>query len=279
MSFAMEASFKELLVTKGVMKPLIDFMEGQGIVSAKNFADYCLQVEHVKQILVDHVPETRGNRTQMMHLVGIWRDAAADEKLKCESRARGVDEMADIEAPLPVEEVDNLLARFEKYYNFSLAEGEILWSHLLNRLRKEIDRNRHQLIHISKVGSEREAGRSQAAKRFKLSDSVTATFNQRAGASRDVPDNYVFIRLLTILMVGGYALVGCFEDKKHRCIFAPPFCLPGVHQLRSGQGLPVVLEVAQSTGGYARRRGYAVVVVPLPEERPYTGASNGHGKG
>ena len=102
-----------------------------------------------------------------MHLVGFWRDASALIHVQAEQRARG-EENVDLETPLDTAKVDGLANKFESRYGPPLEEDEILWSHLLNRIPKEVDRKNHQVIHIARIGSEQDAGRSMTAKKFKI---------------------------------------------------------------------------------------------------------------
>ena len=100
-------------------------------------------------------------------------------------------------------------------------ETEVLWAHFLGRLKREIDRKTHSLIHLTRVGSEREAGRSVAAKSVRLGERVVASFGESHSRRRSVPSSFVYTELLELLMIGGYAFVGNFPSNTSGDIFAP----------------------------------------------------------
>ena len=135
----------------------------------------------VKDLLVDAVEATKDSRSQLTVLVGLWRDSENAEDEKSKRKASG---LAEVEMELPLDDgiLDDLHARFAARYKFSLKETEVLWAHLLGRLKREFDRKTHSLIHLTRVGSEREAGRSVAAKSVRLGERVVGSFGESHGA-------------------------------------------------------------------------------------------------
>ena len=96
-----------------------------------------------------------------------------------------------MEIPLDGKVAETLLKAFVNTYKFDLSDYEILWPYLLGRLRKEIDSGNHSLIHVDRVGSMRESGRSQAVKRLKLGDATVTTYSVQTWSSREIPHNFV----------------------------------------------------------------------------------------
>ena len=159
---------------------------------------------------MDQVEATKGSRKQATLLVEIWRDASVMCVERVKRKALG-ESSEDLEVPLPEDVATRLHASFEQAYAFSLNEHEVLWSHMLGRIRREIEKKTHSLIRLERCGSEREGGRSSAAKRLKWGSSdVTLSFAaDQPSKDRDINSNFVYVSLLRILMEGGYAVAGC----------------------------------------------------------------------
>ena len=76
--------------------------------------------------------------------MGLWRDAENETQERSKRKATGYTEN-DIETAMDPQLEINLTKRFHASYKFGLSEYELLWSHLLGRLRREIDRGNHSL--------------------------------------------------------------------------------------------------------------------------------------
>jgi len=207
---SMETNFRELLERERVAPELILFMESQGIYSSKVFANFIENRLEVRTLLVDKVDETNSNRAQTAILTGIWRDAENEADERSKRKATGYSDN-DMELPLDEPIIQGLKEKFLSIYSFEFTEAETLWSHLLGRLKREIDRKSHSLIAVARVGSERESGRSEATKRFKLGDGAVMSLSSNSRADREISTNFIYVSLLEILM-NGYALVGSFRD-------------------------------------------------------------------
>ena len=209
----MEHSFRELLVAEQVHPDLIDYLEAKSITTAARLANYCDSRKEVRDLLVDACQATQNDRTQATIVIGLWRDAENETQERSKRKAVGYTE-TDMEVALDPSLEVNLVRRFHTAYKYSLSEHELLWGHLLGRLRREIDRGNHTLIHVKRVGSQRESGRSEAAKKLRLGDAAVVTLAARQSFTREIPHTFVYLILLTILLEGGYAVVGNFVDAK-----------------------------------------------------------------
>ena len=129
----------------------------------------------------------------------------------------------DLEDPLPEGQVDSFTDRFEEYYKFALTDGEILCESLLGRLKREIDRKQQALMKCENARSMRETARTAAGKRLRVATDVTINIATKSGAKgpRAVSSNYIYIALLELVLIGGYALVGCFVPPGKSERYAP----------------------------------------------------------
>ena len=155
----MTHTFRKLLLAEGVNPDLIAHMESKNILSASRLANYCDNRTEVRDVLVNVCRSARDDRGQATILIGLWRNAENETQEKSKRKATGYTD-TDMEVALdPTPEI-HLVKRFSTPYKYSLSEHELLWSHLLGSLRREIDRGNHSLIHVRRVGSQRESGPS-----------------------------------------------------------------------------------------------------------------------
>ena len=70
------------------------------------------------------------------------------------------------------EEVDALNRKFKRDYGYELDSFEILWPHLLGRLKKEIDQKAFSVIALTRCGSEAEGGRNPTTKQWSTAPGV-----------------------------------------------------------------------------------------------------------
>ena len=206
----MDSEFRDLLIRSGVHLDLIDYLEDEAILSESRLEAYISRRDEVQDLLVDKVPATAGSRKQATLLIEIWRDAQVLCVERVKRKAIG-ETSEDLEVPLPEDVAARLQANFERAYDFSLNEHEVLWSHMLGRIRREIEKKTHSLIKVERCGCEREGGRNSAAKRLRWGSSdVTLSFSaEQPCKERDVESNFVYVSLLRILLEGGYAVAGC----------------------------------------------------------------------
>ena len=167
------------------------------------------------------MPQSRGGsnepdlrRTEEARLIKVWREA---EALETARNAKPLDpEEAptpeEMEKPMDLKVVETYNVKFFQLYGFQLSHFEILWSHLLGRISKELKSKNFEVIHIDRVGTLRESGRSKATRRLKLATDVSIpVITTSAAMVRDVSLNYIYFQLLEVLLVGGYALLGTFD--------------------------------------------------------------------
>ena len=100
--------------------------------------------------------------------------------------------------------------RHEEGCGYRLESHEVLWGHLLGRLKRGRDNRSFTTIDVNRVGSQLEAGRSPATKTFAMAQGLVATFNAVAGCVHPVPGNCMFCIPLR-LFLDGYALIGNFS--------------------------------------------------------------------
>ena len=110
---------------------------------------------------MDACNETRDYRGQSTIVVGLWRDAENGTQERSKRKTTGYSKN-DMETAMDPQLEINLTKRFHTTYKFGLSGYELLWSHLLGRLHREIDRGNHSLIHVKRMGSQRESGRSES---------------------------------------------------------------------------------------------------------------------
>ena len=79
-----EQGWTDFLAAQGVHPDLIEHMRKERIINASRLANYIEVRADVKTLLVDAVEATKGSRSQLTVLVGLWRDSenAEDEKSK-----------------------------------------------------------------------------------------------------------------------------------------------------------------------------------------------------
>ena len=69
-----------------------------------------------------------------------------------------------MEVNIDPEVAKTLKIQYAKDYGYTLQRHEVLWSHLLGRIRTEIDMNLHYTLPLNRFGSDLEAGRSPGAR-------------------------------------------------------------------------------------------------------------------
>lgn len=158
-------------MAEGVDATLIEFLRSKKFTSSARLADYCETRAEVRELLVDGCPETRGGGSKYALLIGVWRAAESKAQEKRKRRAASWKD-EEILAPLDLALEQNLVQGVAQSYGFGLSEHELIWPHMLGRLRREVDRSSHSLIHMRRVGNQRESGRSEAARKLRLGDSV-----------------------------------------------------------------------------------------------------------
>ena len=159
-------------------------------------------------MLVDPVPGFRGDRACKGILTELWRERDLQESLRLQRKAAGVSE-DDLEDPLPEGVLEGLFEKFAASYNFRLALEEQLCEPLIGRLNREIERKTNPLVPIERVRNARGSARTAAGKRPKVGSDMTLSLGG-AGlhkGPRDVSYSFVYVALLEVLLVGGYAAV------------------------------------------------------------------------
>ena len=152
-------------------------------------------------------------------LTALWREVDHAESLRLRRASNRM--IWNLEDPLPEHVGEGLRQRFLERCRFSLPLQESLCEPLVGRIKREIDRKCHTLIPVDRCRSAKESSRDSAGKRLKVGASVSLHFDT-AGSSkgpRPVPTVLVYLHLLELLLVGGYAFVGNFLDATTNHIF------------------------------------------------------------
>ena len=206
----MEQSWFDTLVKHMIPMELITYMSDEFINNSEALAFYCDGTEQIFNLLIQKVPATRDQRKWLVPLSKIHAMASAKNKHSADAMAKGVlDE--EMEIPLDQMVVDDLNTKHKASYGYELSPFEMLWGHLLGRLKREVDNKKYTTIALNRVGSEVEGGRCPATRKWAQAPGVTVTVNATAGATRNVENNFRIIDLLEKLL-DGYNLVGNFQD-------------------------------------------------------------------
>ncbi len=217
----MESSFEIALQVQNVHAEIIARLKVLGIYTRSLLACYADNKHDVRARICNPCPSLGGDsnepdlrRTEEARLIKVWREA---EALETARNAKPLDpEEAPtpevMEKPMDLKVVETYNVKFFQLYGFQLSHYEILWSHLLGRISKELKSKNFEVIHIDRVGTLRESGRSKAIRRLKLATDVSIpVITTSAAMVRDVSLNYIYFQLLEVLLVGGYALLGTFD--------------------------------------------------------------------
>ena len=110
--------------------------------------------------------------------------------------AKGQDD-EEIERPLPDHDkaVDALNTRYKALYGYKLTPDEIMWPHMLGRMKRERDGDKETMLEVDRVGTETEGGVSPGAKHMKHGDGLTTTYQSWAGTTRFIQSNFIFMKL------------------------------------------------------------------------------------
>ena len=120
--------------------------------------------------------------------------------------------------------VNQLHATFEANYDWRLSADETLAETLLGRIRREIDRNAYSPLPLERVRSVRDTAKTPARKKLKLGPGVEIKWMDvldNSAEPADVSTNWLILESLELLLIGGWALVGCFKPAGNNALFAP----------------------------------------------------------
>ena len=131
----------------------------------------------------------------------MWEEAKAKNEERVKQLAKGGgDEEEEIERPLPKEIHRSLMDNHEEKWGFRLSQDELMWAHLLGRMKRERDKSGETLLEIDRVGTATEGGVSPGAKTMSHADpALKTTYKSWAGTTREVPDNFLFMKLFEAL--------------------------------------------------------------------------------
>ena len=188
----MKPEFRNMLEKEMLPVPLIEYMESENILDAADLAFYCDSRQQLKDLLIDRVAETRDQRKWLVPLARIHEGASARTTVDAKRKAEGWEDTS-LEVPLGGDLVNTLLDQFEQEYRWRPDESELLWDHLLGRLKREKDNDAHTLIDIKRAGSALECGKSPAAKSFSIGGGLTASYTATMGFVRPIPTNYIMV--------------------------------------------------------------------------------------
>ena len=90
-------------------------------------------------------------------------------------------------------------------------------------MQREIDRRQQSLMKCENARSMRETSRTASGKRLKMGTDITINIGTKGVTKgpRLVCTNYVYVALLELILIGGYALVGCFTPQGKSEKYAP----------------------------------------------------------
>ena len=170
----MKTEFRALLIKEGLPAQLVDYLESESILDATDLAFYCDSRQQIMELLIERVPQTRGQRKYLVTLAKLHEAASARNTVEAKRKAECWEDTS-LEVPLGTEVVNILLDQFEQDYHWRPDESELLWDHLLGRLKREKDNDAHALIDIKRAGSALECGKSPAAKSFSIGGGLIAS--------------------------------------------------------------------------------------------------------
>ena len=153
-------------------------------------------------LLINSAEETKGNSGLLRPLLEMWEEAKAQNKARADQRAKGMDDSEEIERPLKKEERKSLMDNFEGKWGYVLSQDELMWAHLLGRMKRKRDRSGEALIELDRVGTATEGGTSPGAKTMHHADTgITTSYKSWAGTTREIPGNYLMMKLFEALGV------------------------------------------------------------------------------
>ena len=205
----MEAGFRQELQARGIAEAVILVLESEGINTLSLLANYFDDRAQIGPQLIQKVGGLPKPNQQKAILCELWREADSLETLRLSRRVQGLDEAESVDQPLATHIVESLELKFRQIYGFSLSSKERLCDAQLGRLKRELDRKSFTLFDLSKLRTAREQTRTMPSKRTKLSDDLSITLTKGA-SSRDITSVHMYLALLEILLVGGFALIGSF---------------------------------------------------------------------
>ena len=216
----MDPAWRQELHDRGLPAAVVTFFEAEEVNTAARFANYLDSRDEVMPVIVSKLHGIANPRSVKGILAELWREVDHAESLRLQRKAQGL-KQDDLEDPLPERVGEGLRQRFLERCRFSLPLQESLCEPLVVRIKREIDRKRHTLIPVDRCRSAKESSRDSAGKRLKVGACVSLHFDT-AGSSkgpRPVPTVLVYLHLLELLLVGGYAFVGNFLDATTNHIF------------------------------------------------------------
>ena len=216
----MDPAWRQELQDRGLPAEVVTFFENEGITTAARFANYLDSRDEVMPVIVSKLHNVPNPRSIKGALTELWREVDHAESLRLQRKAQGL-KQDDLEDPLPDHVGEGLRQRFLERYRFSLSLNESLCEPIVGRVKREIDRKCHTLISVDRCRSARESARDSAGKHLKVGASVSLHFDTTGSSKgpRTVPSVMVYLQLLELLLVGGYAFVGNFLYASSNTIF------------------------------------------------------------
>ena len=205
----MEAGFRQELQARGVAEAVIIHLDGEGITTLSLLANFFDDRAQIGPQLIQKVQGLPKPQQQKAILCELWREADSLESLRLSRRVQGLDESDTVDQPLASHIVESLELKFRQIYGFPLSSRERLCDAQLGRLKRELDKKSFTLFDLSKLRTAREQTRTTPSKRTKLTEDLSITLTKSTG-SRDITSVPMYLALLEVLMVGGYALIGSF---------------------------------------------------------------------
>ena len=205
----MEQSFFDQLMAAKIPMALIHYMSDQYINCLTDFPHYCFEKKDIMTLLLDAVEETRGERKFMVPLTKLWAAASVRTELATKRQSEGMTE-AEMEVPIPAEDMSLLLTRFKSAYGYTPDDYDRLWPHMMGRVRKELEMKAWTVIPLNRCGAEVEGSKSPGTQSWKIAPGLVTTAGGMSGTTRTVRDNHMLMTLLNQLMTA-YVITGNFE--------------------------------------------------------------------
>ena len=96
---AMDPSFFEALLSKGIPHGLVEYMSSENVNSLEDFACYCT-TDEIQELLIEKHSATRGQRKFLVPLSRLWLAGKAALDIGAKRQAEGVTDVS-LETPLP----------------------------------------------------------------------------------------------------------------------------------------------------------------------------------
>jgi hypothetical protein len=202
-----------LYAANSIPVDLQQYLQKEGILTAKNLANHCDQASEVFDTIIKaHGAHAQSNEVKI-NMKQCWREAMAQTQRGIKRTTEGLPE-APIDEPFadPVQKALN--DSFMSKYSFDLPIYLRPSDSLLARVRREFERNTMSFYPINKVKSLKIVTRSSPDKRHRVTDRISMTFEGEEVV--DEPTVRIRAAFLQLeILANAWGIAGC-------CVYQPP---------------------------------------------------------